>query len=141
MILVKVELHSAITRKVTELTRMSIANDGTGTDTTGNYDVHVARTRRNGKVRGHKRRAHHIGRLVAQAFAAAFPEERCAGAESVLDAAVMRGLGQIALAYVEALKSGDAVPSEDIQAALQWLTDGAADAPQTPGLASVLGGA
>ncbi len=37
MIIIKVELHSAVTRRVTELARMSIVNDGTGTGRYGNY--------------------------------------------------------------------------------------------------------
>lgn len=38
MILVRVELHSAITGKVTEIARMKIINDGTAVgDTRGNY--------------------------------------------------------------------------------------------------------
>ena len=44
MIIVKIELHSAITHRVTELGRMVIANDGTATDAKkGNYDCAVAR--------------------------------------------------------------------------------------------------
>lgn len=39
MIIVKVELHSAITGKVTELGRLRITNDGTGSAERGNYDV------------------------------------------------------------------------------------------------------
>lgn len=37
MIIVKVELHSAVTGDVTELARMRIHNDGTGTGRHGNY--------------------------------------------------------------------------------------------------------
>ena len=37
MIVVRVELHSAITGKTTELARMIIANDGAGTAKHGNY--------------------------------------------------------------------------------------------------------
>lgn len=39
MLVVKVELHSAIDGSTQELGRMVIANDGTGTRTIGNYDV------------------------------------------------------------------------------------------------------
>lgn len=145
MVIVKVELHSAITKRVTELTRMTIANDGTGTKTVGNYDVSVARTARRGKVRGYRREAHHPFRLVMQALAATFPEERCKGAEPVLDAEVMGGLKKIALAYIETLPRDGEVPADDIQAALLWLTDDAAQVdPEptrflTPGLERVLG--
>lgn len=37
MIVVKVELHSAITGKVTELGTAHICNDGTGSNSRGNY--------------------------------------------------------------------------------------------------------
>lgn len=37
MLVIKVELHSAKTGQVTEVARMVIANDGTGTMTRGNY--------------------------------------------------------------------------------------------------------
>lgn len=40
MIVVRVELHSAITGKVSEIGRMTIANDGTALDSRrGNYDA------------------------------------------------------------------------------------------------------
>lgn len=45
MIVVKVELHSAITRKVTLLAKMHITNDGTGTMSKRNYDVATMRGR------------------------------------------------------------------------------------------------
>lgn len=37
MIIVRVELHSAVTGRITELARMRIHNDGTGTATFRNY--------------------------------------------------------------------------------------------------------
>jgi hypothetical protein len=37
VLVVRVELHSAITGKVSEIARMLIANDGTGTTQKGNY--------------------------------------------------------------------------------------------------------
>lgn len=43
MLVVKVELHSATTGRVTEIGRVIIANDDTGTDALGNYDVKQAR--------------------------------------------------------------------------------------------------
>lgn len=45
MIIVKVELHSAITGKVTELARMEIANDGTGTRTRRHYEARTLKGR------------------------------------------------------------------------------------------------
>lgn len=39
MIVVRIELHSEITGKVSELGRLHISNDGEGTDERGNYDV------------------------------------------------------------------------------------------------------
>lgn len=43
MIVVKIELHSAITGNVTEIGRMHIANDGTGDSRRGNYNVELFR--------------------------------------------------------------------------------------------------
>jgi len=43
MIVIKIELHSAITRKVTEIGRMVIFNDGMGTRTKGDYEANVIR--------------------------------------------------------------------------------------------------
>lgn len=80
MIVVKVELHSARTGLTTELGRMLISNDGTGTTTTGNYDVRVAKKgvtdnqkirqkpQRQGRVVGHKRQSLSIWSLVARAL-------------------------------------------------------------------------
>jgi hypothetical protein len=80
MLVVKVELHSAITGKVTELYRMIIANDGTGPKSIGNYDVRVGRKlctddrkiyyspSRSGKVENHRRLTEHVWKLVAKAL-------------------------------------------------------------------------
>jgi len=85
MIVVRVELWSAITGKVTELARMTIANDGTGSDTKRNYDVAtmVGRTRddlqramvnrrhtRTGRIEGHNSPAVHVWNLVGKALTA-----------------------------------------------------------------------
>lgn len=62
MILVKVELHSAITGKVTEIGRTEIFNDETGTNLSGSYGVRVMRRGTKDKVQ----RAAHVdkhGRL------------------------------------------------------------------------------
>lgn len=89
MIVVKVELWSAITHERTELARMVIANDG-GTRTRGDYKVAALRGRdtltlgRNtlawvtdgsgathtGEVKNHARLSEHVWNLVAKALAA-----------------------------------------------------------------------
>ncbi len=48
MIVVKIELHSAVTHRVTTLGQINIANDGTGNGTHGNYDVRLID--KNGRV-------------------------------------------------------------------------------------------
>ena len=79
MIIVRVELHSAITGKVSEIARAIIANNG-GTDELGNYDVGTFRgesaeelnqlqMERRGKVEGHPRMDQHVWNLVAKALA------------------------------------------------------------------------
>lgn len=89
MIIVKVELHSAVTGKTTELARMMIANVG-GTDAKGNYECvtyrgkskdaldkaqmahHVSNGQkgftRTGEVKDHPRWAEHVWNLVAKAL-------------------------------------------------------------------------
>jgi hypothetical protein len=80
MIVVKVELHSAITHEITELGRMIIHNVG-GTRTRGDYGICVGRKgqgnqdilqkpQRLGKVRNHARLAESVWCLVAKALAA-----------------------------------------------------------------------
>jgi len=75
-----VELHSAITRKVTELARMHICNVG-GTHTKGDYSVETFCGRdakaldkrivqRSGSVQGYSRLAKHVWCLVAEALTA-----------------------------------------------------------------------
>lgn len=75
MILIKVELHSAITGKVTEIGRMTIANIGLSPDKTeGDYDVRLMRrgttniVNRTGKVFKHKRLSQSIWKLVSKAL-------------------------------------------------------------------------
>lgn len=80
MIVVRVELHSAVTRQVTELARLHIANVG-GTETLRDYEVSTLRGRstaalnagvvqRRGRVLGHNSPAVHVWHLVAKALAA-----------------------------------------------------------------------
>lgn len=79
MIVVRVELHSAITRQVTEIARMHISNIG-GTRQLGNYRVETLRGRsadelsryivqRKGSVLNHPRLALHVWHLVGRALA------------------------------------------------------------------------
>ena len=78
MIVVRVELHSAITGHCTELARMLISNVG-GTATKGDYKIETLRGRdkkaldlRNvmhtGEVKNHSRLALHVWHLVAKAL-------------------------------------------------------------------------
>lgn len=81
MIVVKVELHSYNTGKVTELGRMHISSDGgLASDEVGNYDVKLGRKgqddeaiyqkpQRTGRVEGHRRLALSVWVLVAKALA------------------------------------------------------------------------
>lgn len=86
MIIVKIELHSAITGLATEIGRMKIYNDGTGTDRRGNYDIVVLKRRseylvqRLGRVEDYPRRSYNVWRLIARAILSAFPEEQDAQA-------------------------------------------------------------
>lgn len=80
MIVVRVELHSAITRKVTEIARMHIRNRG-GTEELGDYAVDTVRGRsreqldrgacvRSAEVKGYPRLRIHVWHLVARALIA-----------------------------------------------------------------------
>jgi hypothetical protein len=88
MIVVRVELWSAITGAKTEIARMHIANDGTGTEGVGNYTGVVFRGRssssldaeaegRSGRVVGHRRKTEHVWALVAKMLSAmGYPNRR-----------------------------------------------------------------
>lgn len=84
MLVVKVELWSAITGQNTEIARMMIHNTG-GTSTTGDYGVEVYRGRNEGSLHSamvnrkplktgvvdkHPRLAEHVWNLVAKALTA-----------------------------------------------------------------------
>jgi hypothetical protein len=80
MIIVRVELHSAITRTVTEIARMRITNIG-GTRSVGHYSAETLRGRsskqlaqgvrqRAGAVRDYPRLKIHVWHLVARALIA-----------------------------------------------------------------------
>lgn len=79
MIIVRVELLSAITGKTTELARMTISNDGNGGAERGDYDVRVLHGRskegldkgivqRRGRVENYPRLALHVWNLVKRAL-------------------------------------------------------------------------
>lgn len=93
MIVVKIELWSAITGKATEIGRMHISNDGTGDQKRRNYKVEVLRrgatattpdgapaeaapTTRVGEVKAFPSLSYNVWRLVLRALSSAFPEER-----------------------------------------------------------------
>jgi hypothetical protein len=80
MIVVRVELHSAITGIVTEIARCDIWNVASGDRDLGDYDCasYIGRSRtalgkrktnRTGTVRGHARLRDHVLNLVAKALA------------------------------------------------------------------------
>jgi hypothetical protein len=79
MLIVKVELHSAITHQVTEIARMHIINDGTGVADLGNYDVKSLygrsaedfkkqRITHQARVLNYPRERLHVWHLVARAL-------------------------------------------------------------------------
>ena len=94
MLVVKVELWSAVTGKVSELGRMYLANDGSLHGSRGSYDIKVARrgskqpqsirqfkgwgsikTTRTGRVENYPRASYNVWRLITRALKSAFPEE------------------------------------------------------------------
>ncbi len=88
MLVVKIELHSAITGKTTVLGSAIIANDG-GTHSRADYTVRVGRKPhadnlrlvaskplRRGYVENYPRKSYNVWRLVIRSLLAAFPEER-----------------------------------------------------------------
>lgn len=79
MLLVRVELVSAITGRITEIARMRISNIG-GSKTRGDYEAAVfwgrdkdqlsyGRVHKRGQVAGHARVAEHVWHLVGKALA------------------------------------------------------------------------
>jgi hypothetical protein len=79
MIVVRVELHSAVSGQVQELARAIIANDGTGTPETGHYIATTLRGRsakqlsrlqpqRSAHVRDWPRQRLHVWNLVVEAL-------------------------------------------------------------------------
>lgn len=84
MLVVKIELHSAITGRVSELGRMQISNTGKGSYDRGDYAVEVLRrsgvtggaVTRTGEVKNYPRLSYNVWRLVSRALRSAFPEEK-----------------------------------------------------------------
>lgn len=81
MIVVSVQLHSAITGEVTELARMRICNDGTGDVAHGNYTGSTFRGRsrdaldrrvvsKSAGVKNFPRQSQHVWNLVARMLGA-----------------------------------------------------------------------
>lgn len=73
MIIVRVELHSAISGEITEIGRMSITNDGTGTQSKGNYVIKLFRkgfksVLKQGTVLDHPRLSTSVWTLVYKAL-------------------------------------------------------------------------
>jgi hypothetical protein len=76
MLIITVELHSAITGKVTEIAKMKLYNDGTGTSQKGNYagvtyrgkdDALIQeKTNRTGSVKNYPRLNLHVWNLIAR---------------------------------------------------------------------------
>lgn len=83
MLVVRIELHSAVTGLVTEIGQMRIGNDGTAVVREyGNYNVVLCavgkhatsnKRRRLGRVEGYPREAANIWELVRQAIEAVLP--------------------------------------------------------------------
>lgn len=87
MLVIRIELHSAITKKITVIGEMIVHNVG-GTASKGNYEVCVGRKNhvgnlkkifheplRRGKVQNHPRKSQNVWRLVTKALLSVFPEE------------------------------------------------------------------
>lgn len=87
MIVVTIDLHSAVTGKKTTIGRMVIHNVG-GTPTRGDYKVAVGNKRdvddvrkilasplRTGEVKNYPRKSYNVWRLVTRALKSAFDEE------------------------------------------------------------------
>lgn len=88
MIVVKIELHSAVTKKITTLGSMIISNVGVN-GKKADYDVRVGRKPdaenirkvyadplRTGSVKNYPRLSYNVWRLVVRSLLSAFPEEK-----------------------------------------------------------------
>lgn len=78
MLIVRIELHSAVTGKISEIGRMRIYNDGTGDGRRGNYVVERMRrgkpktVQRTGRVDNYPRQSLPVWKLVRRAIDAVF---------------------------------------------------------------------
>lgn len=142
MIVVKIELWPfGNEARKSEIGRMYIANDGSGSAVDGSYDVAVCRrgstavpkhinpegpkATRTGRVCGYPRQAYNVWRLIARSVLASFPEEQTAkpGTVALLDAQVMHGLyllNTIAPAY----RFDTDAEVQAVDAAIVWLNAG-----------------
>ena len=96
MIIVRIELHSARTGEISEIGRMYICNDGTGTQGRRNYDAYVCRrgqlvmpreafatgntdaprAQRTGRVNSFPSKSYNVWRLISRAVRSCFQEEK-----------------------------------------------------------------
>lgn len=88
MLVLKLELHDAVSGKISTIASAIIFNNGTGDAERGNYNVHVARKNRfslediarsplrKGRVDNYPRLSYNVWRLVIRALKSAFPEEK-----------------------------------------------------------------
>lgn len=86
MLVIRVELHSAVTGKISEIARMLVYNDGTGTAQVGSYKgktvkgttegpmtpavIYQRKAMREGTVGNYRRLNLHVWHLVARMLAA-----------------------------------------------------------------------
>lgn len=73
MIVIKLELHSAIDGSVTQFGEAHICNDGTGTPEIGNYDLIIMKPNsrtlwKTGRVIGFKRKRYSVWKLLFYAL-------------------------------------------------------------------------
>ena len=74
MLIITVELHSAVTGAVSTIGRMRITNDGSGDASVGNYDVeiipadHPLRPAQHARVEGYPRLQYSVWELVRRAL-------------------------------------------------------------------------
>lgn len=152
MIIVKIELMSAVTGAISEIGRMYITNDATGTSDRGDYDVGVYRrgtvaipvqnggeatSTRAGKVTDYPRQAYNVWRLITRAALAAFPEERKTppgkAFSSEIVPEVMRGLQLMRKHFDDDGHNWtQGTDMADVQSAFRWLESARADGSAAP---------
>ncbi len=149
MIKVTIELISAITTKTSEIGRMYIANDGTGSMDRSDYNVGVCRrglfdqtmnlatgrgAARSCKVMDYPREAYNVWRLIARAVLAAFPEEIKTkpgkAYAAVVTPDVMQGMARVAREWMQMDGAkNQARDDQTICAFLVWLTESTSQSP------------